>query len=142
MLSTCSCNNNALTTINLSSNELEADFGKMLADTLHKNISLISLDLSNNGLGYSEVEPIADSLIKNNTLIYLSLLYNGIGSLKGKVLANAIYSNTMLTTLNLRDLSYNEFDYIVKELICKNSGITKSETINLSDSEDFASYGD
>ncbi|EGG24170.1 hypothetical protein DFA_06316 [Cavenderia fasciculata] len=69
-------NNNTLTHLNLSLNQLDASDGLALGNVLEKNTSLVHLNLSANVIGWSGCVHIFKALRHNSTLTHLNLRRN------------------------------------------------------------------
>ena len=66
-----------------------------------ENNSITRLDLSYNNIGDEGARTLADTLLKNTSLTSLDLRYNKIGDIGAKAFADALLKNTSLTSLYL-----------------------------------------
>ena len=96
--------NHSLEKLYLSWNNIGDDGAKMIADALKVNHSLKSLNLCSNNITADGAKKIADALIVNYSLESLNLHENNIGDNGAKVIADALKDNHSLEKL---DLSFN-----------------------------------
>ena len=115
-------NNNSITSLNLSRNNIESITD--LANCLKVNTTLTDINLSENGI--LDISDLSNSLQINTTLTDLNLSYNDIIDISD--LSNSLQINTTLTDLNL---SHNNIKNIINltDNLKENNNITK---INLS----------
>ncbi|CAM4815343.1 unnamed protein product [Rotaria magnacalcarata] len=95
-------NNNALTHLYLSSNQIGDAGAQSLADALRENKTLTELNLRANEIGDAGAQSLADALRKKKTLNELDLSYNQIGDVGAQSLANVLRENKTLTNLDLQ----------------------------------------
>ncbi|KAF0451427.1 RNI-like protein [Gigaspora margarita] len=119
--------NTTITSLDLSSNQLDFIRAKLLAEVLYKNTTLTKLDIGENKFESRGSKVLAKALHRNNILTSLRLSCNDIDFEGGKALAEALCVNTTLIEL---ELQYNELGIeVLAEALCKNISLS---TLNLS----------
>ena len=100
--------NTSITSISLSSNNINYKGCLAISYALLKNTSLTSIDLFNNKIGAEGADgaiSIANSLLKNTSITSLNLAYNNIGEAGDRALVIMLLHNTSITSLNF----YNQY---------------------------------
>eukprot|EP01102_Stenamoeba_stenopodia_P016023 TRINITY_DN5544_c0_g1_i2.p1 TRINITY_DN5544_c0_g1~~TRINITY_DN5544_c0_g1_i2.p1 ORF type:complete len:234 (-),score=59.81 TRINITY_DN5544_c0_g1_i2:136-837(-) len=101
--------NTALTSLDVSDNNIDAGGGKVLAEVLKSNSCRLSqLNLYRNKLGDEGATAIAESLRHNRSLQFLFLTTNRIGDNGAIALAQAMEVNKTLRSVNI---SRNRYGY-------------------------------
>jgi len=113
-----------LTLLNISSNDIEKDGARYIAEALEVNITLNYLEFSANEIGDKGAESISEALKKNTALNLLDLTETRIGEKGAGDIAKALEENTTLTILNIRDIQIvGDFEDGIKPLIERNRKI-------------------
>lgn len=93
----------AITTLNLSSNEIGDEGTKSLCEVLKKNSVLTKICLDRNKIGDSGAESISELLKKNSTLQTIRLTENKIGDKGVKLISEALKINTSIRYIYMKD---------------------------------------
>ena len=94
-------NSSALTSLDLSNNELGDDSAQPIFESLQVNRYLKNLKLDNNQITDSKIKLLSETLEKNKTLVFLSLRDNFISDLSANFLCDALFKNNTLLNLKL-----------------------------------------
>ena len=98
--------NKKLKILDLSRNRILTTGGKALADGLVENAALLNLNLLENSLGDEGARAFARVFATNRTLTHISLADNGISTAGAEAIASSLKHNRSLTHVNF---AYNDF---------------------------------
>ncbi|KAJ6255577.1 hypothetical protein M0813_11137 [Anaeramoeba flamelloides] len=102
--------NQALTSLNLSYNQIGDEGTQALSEGVKENQALTNLNLSRNQIGAEGMKDLSETLKVNQTLICLDLRRNKIGSKGIKYLSHALKINQTLTQLDLYDNQIGSYE--------------------------------
>lgn len=99
---TLSYEDNIITILKLSSNDLQDKGALAILNVLKYNQTLTEVDISNNHFGSNEISYLLNEVLKCNEILYsLDISKNSIGDLGAYAVADALEQNSSLTKLSL-----------------------------------------